>query len=80
MSPHLSPSSGPVPAPMTASVVPWRRVTSRVIHWASSTSSSAWYRTIGSPVPWSVHSSLGLRATLLAMTALAASRMVWVDR
>ena len=28
----------------------------------------------------SVHSSLGLRPRLLAMTALAASRMVWVER
>ena len=35
---------------------------------------------IGSPTPRSVHSVFGLRETLLAMTALAASRMVWVER
>ena len=57
-----------------------RRDISWATHCDSSISSSAWKRTIFSPLPDSVHSSFGLRATLLAMTALAASRMVWVDR
>ena len=34
----------------------------------------------GSPPPCSVHNTFGLRMALLAMTALAASRIVWVER
>ena len=33
-----------------------------------------------SPLPLSVHSVLPLRPTLFLMTALAASRMFWVER
>jgi hypothetical protein len=36
--------------------------------------------TILSPDPLSLHNSLGLRPTLRAMTALAASRIDWVER
>ena len=47
---------------------------------ASSYSSSARNRLTGSPRSPSVHNSFGTRLVLLTMTALAASRMVFVDR
>ena len=60
--------------------LPTRVATSSASHEASSDSSSAARRVIGSPSPAAVHSCLSGRLALWAITALAAARMVPVER